>query len=215
MDEDGITMTAQDNIPPAIASRVPLEVSDVIGTLPVLESEEPSLYWQMFQNLAVPLEPEDVHEWMLVKTIADCDWQAIRYERIKSRIIDLRFKEALVNILRSILEEETIKHSREQDAQELAEDWFTDPNTKRAILRHLFDYGLSGGSIVAEATRLSMPDLAGLERMAESVERRRCIAHRELEMWREGKRLRRLAKGDVALKALPLIPGKETELSPR
>ena len=60
-----------------------------------------------------------------------------------------------------------------------------------------------------------MPDLAGLERMAESVERRRCIAHRELEMWREGKRLRRLAKGDVAPKALPLILGKETELSPR
>jgi len=200
-------MTARDNIPPAIASRVPLEVSDVIGTLPVLESEEPSLYWQMFQNLAVPLEPEDVHEWMLVKTIADCDWQAIRYERIKSRIIDLRFKEALINILHSILEEETIKHSREQDAQELAEDWFTDPTTKRAIL--------SGGSIVAEATRLSMPDLAGLERMAESVERRRCIAHRELEMWREGKRLRRLAKGDVTPKALPLILGKETELSPR
>jgi len=147
MDEDGITMTARDNIPPAIASRVPLEVSDVIGTLPVLESEEPSLYWQMFQNLAVPLEPEDVHEWMLVKTIADCDWQAVRYERIKSRIIDLRFKEALINILRSILEEDTIKHSREQDARELAEDWFTDPKTKRAILRHLFDYGLSGGPL--------------------------------------------------------------------
>jgi hypothetical protein len=165
--------------------------------------------------LAAPLEPEDVHEWMLVKTIADCDWQAIRYERTKSRIIDLRLKEALINILRSILEEETIKHSREQDAQELAEDWFTDPTTKRAILRHLIDYGLSGGSIVAEATRLSMPDLAGLERMAESVERRRCIAHRELEMWRESKRLRRLAKGDVAPKALQLIHSKETELSPR
>jgi hypothetical protein len=51
--------------------------------------------------------------------------------------------------------------------------------------------------------------------MAESVERRRCIAHRELEMWREGKRLRRLAKGDVTPKALPFIPGKEPELSPR
>ena len=208
-------MTVRDKIPPAVAPRIPFEISDIFVTLPVLESEDKHVYWRMFERMADELEPEGVHEWMLTKTIVDCDWQDIRYERIKSRVIDLRFREALANVLRSILEEETIKHSREQDALELAQDWFTDPNTKRAIQRHLFDYDLSEESVLAEATRLSMPELVGLERLTESVERRRCVADRDLEIGREGKRLRRSAKGDAAPKALPLIPGKETELSPR
>jgi hypothetical protein len=208
-------MTEGDKAPPAIARRIPFEISDFFLTLPVLDSEDPRDYWRMFESMADELEPEGVHEWMVTKTIVDCDWQAIRYERIKSRTIDLRFKDALVNILRSILEEETIERSREQDALDLAQDWFIDPKTKKAIQQHLFDYGLSEESVLAEATRLSMPELVGLERLTESVERRRCVADRDLEIGREGKRLRRSAKGDAAPKALPLIPGKETELSPR
>jgi hypothetical protein len=56
-----------------------------------------------------------------------------------------------------------------------------------------------------------MPELAGLERLTESVERRRCVAYRELEIWREGKRLRRSARGGAAPKALPLIPSLEAQ----
>jgi hypothetical protein len=204
-------MTVRDKIPPAVAPRIPFEISAIFLTLPVLESEDKRVYWRTFERMADELEPEDTHEWMLTKTIVDCDWQAMRYERTKSRVIDLRFREALANILRSILEDETIKHSRELDALELAQDWFTDPQTKRAIQRHLFDYDLGEESVVAEATRLSMPELAGLERLAESLERRRCVAYRELEIWREGKRLRRSARGDAAPKALPLIPSQEAQ----
>src|ERR1700730_14309752 len=208
-------MTEGDKAPPAIARRIPFEISDFFLTLPVLDSEDPRDYLRMFESMVDELEPEGVHEWMVTKTIVDCDWQAIRFERIKSRTIDLRFKDALVNILRSILEEETIERSREQDALDLAQDWFIDPKTKKAIQQHLFDYGLSEESVLAEATRLSMPELVGLEHLTESVERRRCVAYRELEIWREGKRLRRSAKGEVAPKTLPLITGKETEPSPR
>jgi hypothetical protein len=177
-----------------VKSIVPKEISDAIGCLPVLECEEEEHYWSIFESVALEIGPKDFHEWFQVKTIVDCDWQNIRYERIRACAIDLRFQEALANVLRPILEEETIKHSREQDALELAQDWFTDWETKKAIRRHLSDYNLGEHSVLAEAMRLCMQQLNQFQQLAESNERRRSFAYRDLEFYREGKRLQRLAE---------------------
>jgi hypothetical protein len=47
--------------------------------------------------------------------------------------------------------------------------------------------------------RLSMEDLAQLEQLVQSNERRRSLAYRDLEMWRDGRQFRRSAEA----KALP------------
>jgi hypothetical protein len=136
---------------------------------------------------------------MLTKTIVDCDWLNLRYERAKTKIIDLRFWEALANILERIIEDDTIVISRKEDAKGLARDWFTDEETKKTIKQHLWDYGLDENSVVVEAMRLSMEELAQLEQLVQSNERRRSFAYRDLEMWRDGKQFRRSAEA----KALP------------
>jgi hypothetical protein len=131
---------------------------------------------------------------MLIKTIVDCDWLNLRYERAKTEIIDLRFQEALANILERIIDDDTSVISRKGDAKGLARDWFSDEETKKTIRQHLWDYGLSEASVVAEAMRLSMEELAQLEQLVQSNERRRSLAYRDLEMWREGKQFRRSAE---------------------
>jgi hypothetical protein len=173
---------------------VPDEIGNLIGNLPILECEDGELYMSMLERVAREVVPRDLHEWFQVKTMVDCDWWNVRYERSRACAIDLRFQEALASILRPILEEGTIRHSPEQDALELAQDWFTDPETKKAIRRHLSDYKLSEESVHAEAMRLCMPQLNQLQQLVESNERRRSFAYRDLEFYREGKRLHRLAE---------------------
>ena len=192
---------------PAKLKPARIEISFVFGSLPVLESEGDANYWQFVERVSEALEPDDFHEWMLVKTIVDCDWQNMRYERNRARWVDLRRVEALANILRSILEKDTIQHSREHDAEELAQDYFTDPETKKAISQHLFDYGLSEESIDAEATRLCMQELTQINRLVEANERRRSFALRDLEFYRECKRLRKVNR-----KEPPLIEEKALQL---
>jgi hypothetical protein len=177
-----------------VKSIVPKEISDAIGWLPVLECEDKALYWSILERVGLEIGPKDLHEWFQVKTMVDCDWQNLRYERIKMCAIDRHFQEALANVLRPILEEETIEHSREQDALELARDWFTDCETNKAIRRHLSDYNLSYDSVLAEAMRLCGPQVNQLQQLIESNERRRNFAYRDLEFYREGKRIHRLAE---------------------
>ena len=97
------------------------------------------------------------------------------------------------------LEEGTIIISRDKDAAQLAQDWFRDKETKKAIQDHLFDYGLDEEGVVAEAMRLCMNDLADLEQLVHSNERRRSLAYRDLQFWRETKPSRQA----LELKALP------------
>jgi hypothetical protein len=188
----------KDNLPPKIKD-VLHEIGCMIFNLPVLNSEEEARYWNLFESLVDALRPDDSHEFLLIKTIVDCDWQNNRYELAKARIIDLRFQEALANVLCPILEEGTIKISREVDAKQLAQDWYADKETKEAISAHLFDYCLDENTVIAEAMRLSMKDLAGLEQLIQSTERRRSLAYRDLQLWREGK----LHRHSMELKALP------------
>jgi hypothetical protein len=176
-----------------------IEMSFVIGSLPVLNSEEQNMYWALYESIVKALKPDDPHEYLLMKTIADCDWQTIRYERAKSRIIDLKFKEALKNVLRPLMEKGTILISPEHDADGLSRDWYADEETKRTIKDHLCDYGLDELAVEAEAIRLAMKELAALEQLVQSNERRRSWAYRDLQMWREGKRFEQSARP----KALP------------
>jgi len=174
-------------------------MSFVIGCLPVLNSGDQKMYWDLYESIVTALRPEDQHEYLLIKTIADCDWQTIRYERAKSRIIDLKFKEALKNVLCQLMEKGIILISAEHDADGLARDWYADEQTRKAINDHLFDYVLDELAVEAEAIRLAMKELAALEQLVQSNERRRSWAYRDLQMWREGKRFEQSAR----LKALP------------
>jgi hypothetical protein len=181
---------------PVIASTaayiIPIEIADIIGAiLPICGFEDPQQYWGLFEQIALPLRLKDYHEYMIVKTIVDCHWQNNRYERAKARMIDLRFREALFNILVEIVEEDTIKVSRGQDAKELVEDYFKDPETKEEIERHLYDYNMDVEHVRAEAMRLAAPDLLQLQKLIDSNERRRSLAIRDFEYYREMKMLSR------------------------
>jgi hypothetical protein len=108
-----------------------IQIGYIIGTSPVLNSEEEAMYWHLFESIVDTLRPEDPHEFFLIKTIVDSDWQNNRYERAKAKIIDLRAKEALANILRRIIEDGTIIISREEDAEQLAQDFYPTPKRKK------------------------------------------------------------------------------------
>jgi hypothetical protein len=188
---------------------IPPEFRHLFKRLPVLATEVRQDYLELLQSMACAIRPEDGVEWALLKTIVDNSWEMLRYERSKAGIIDGALKEALTNVLCSILEESTIKVSREQDARELAEDWFNDPATREEILKHLNDYQLDEDSIIAEAIRIRSRELEQIERMLASKEARRSFARREIDYNRERRRIQYLTENETAAKRLPFIAAEQ------
>jgi hypothetical protein len=56
-------------------SKIPEKISFVMGSLPVIYSEDRIMYWNFYEAIVDTLRPDDVHEFMLVETIANCDWE--------------------------------------------------------------------------------------------------------------------------------------------
>ena len=51
-------------------------------------SEDPNLYWDMFDRLAEFVEPKNVIEWLWVKDIVDLFWEIARLRRYRALLIE-------------------------------------------------------------------------------------------------------------------------------
>jgi hypothetical protein len=180
-----------------------------LGPLPVLASESPDAYLRLYEEFVAAIAPEDVVVRSEVKCIVDNTWEINRLTRAKAAIIDCAKKEALASLLRSILPEAAIKTSREQDARQLADGWFTGPSTEVVVGELLSEHGLKADHIGAEAVRLRSRELDQLERMLALKEARRSNAYRNIEIYREARRLRDQRTAKPTQNLLPYLPRKD------
>jgi hypothetical protein len=180
-----------------------------LGRLPVLASESSDAYLRLYNDVFAAIDPEDVVVRSEVKCIVDNTWEIDRLTRVKAGIIDGATKEALAALLRSILPEAAIKTSREQDARKLADGWFAPPSTEVTIGTLLCEHDLRADHITAEAVRLRSRELEQLERMLALKEARRSNAYRNIEIYREGRRLRDQRTARPAQNLLTYLPRKD------
>jgi hypothetical protein len=103
-----------------------------------------------------------------------------RLRRSKTAIINLAFRAALKALITQLLREPG-QHAYQLRDQpdELAHDWFSDPNVEKQIADLLREFELS--AIEAEALRQSARDLGRIDRLIASAEARRdkalfCVA---------------------------------------
>jgi len=197
------------NLPTIDTSPIPDDVRSLFGRPPVLKSESKARYEVLFEKMAAAIRPEDVFEWMMVKTIVDLIWEIERYRRTKTIIIDNAHKEGLANLVRPLIRESSIQHSRERDALELAEGYFVDPKFELKVGEILSLHNLDATSIAAEAVRHRLPELEKIERMVASKEARRADAYRDLDIYRESRRYRAEIETKPVPKQLPFIATKQ------
>lgn len=118
---------------------------------------------------------------MYVADIAQLVWETLRLRRCKVSIINLAFRAALEKLIAQLLRNPGQQEYlvREQ-AEKLAEAWFSKDSAKKQILRLLNHFHLDESAIEAEAIRRSAADIELLDRLLASLESRRDKALRRV-----------------------------------
>src|SRR5215469_970186 len=109
-------------------------------------------------------------------------WEILRLRRCKVVIINSAFRSALEHLLVQLLKGPgQYDFGVKDEAQALAQSWFTDQEAKKQVSETLGRFDLDESAIEAEAIRRSSSDLELLDRMLTSLETRRdkalgCVA---------------------------------------
>jgi hypothetical protein len=167
---------------------IPRHIRDLFGRPPVLSFEDHDAYECLLSELVVEIEPSGIREWLWVRDLADLNWDILRIRRAIASLLEISFKPALVETFRRVLP----STARYSGADALADQWYADPGNeatavgRSGVVDILAEHGLQPESVVGQAFALRSGELEMMERMLTSVERRRSMIMRELEVYRDG-----------------------------
>jgi hypothetical protein len=154
----------------------------LLPKVPLLITESADEFDALRDAFEQEIKPRGVIEQMYVHDICAIVWEILRLRRCKVVIINSAFRSALQDLLTQLLKQPG-QHSWdvEDEAEALAQTWFTDQEAKKQVSEILSRFNLDESAIEAEAIRKSSADLELLDRMLTSLESRRnkalgCIA---------------------------------------
>jgi hypothetical protein len=154
----------------------------LLPTLPLLITESADEFSALRDAFENEIKPQGIIEQMYVHDISCIVWEILRLRRCKVVIINSAFRSALQNLLKQLLRQPgQYECDVEDEAESLAQAWFTDQEVKRQVSEILTRFDLDESAIEAEAIRRSSSDLELLDRMLTSLESRRnkalgCVA---------------------------------------
>jgi hypothetical protein len=132
---------------------------------PILITEVAQEFDEMLRKLEAELEPRGIIEEKSVERIAQAIWEIRRYERAKSTIVNVAYRDALRDLLSQVGVDN-------EESGNLSERWFTDAEAKSTVEDRLREVGLDENAIEAEALRRSLDNLQIIEKMIGGLEAR-------------------------------------------
>jgi hypothetical protein len=181
---------------PVIQDRIiPADLVPIFNPPPLLSSEDPKVYCRILVGLAEDLQPVTVTEWLLVKDITDLNWEMRRMRRWKSAVLEKtstiapgRMSDdntrALTAIRRARLEYASARGETVPPAPPEPL-----PPKKRARRQKKTQQQIDAAT--AQVFRDNIDFCDAVERQIATIEARRAGLYRELELYREGRALRR------------------------
>jgi hypothetical protein len=154
----------------------------LLPKLPLLITESPDEFDALRDAFEREIKPRGIIEQMYVHDICSIVWEILRLRRCKVVIINSALRSALQSLLKQLLRQPgQYEYEVEDEAQTLAQSWFTDQESKKEVSELLSRFELDESAIEAEAIRKSSSELELLERMLTSLESRRdkalgCVA---------------------------------------
>ena len=154
----------------------------LLPKLPLLITEAADEFDALRDAFEQEIKPRGIIEHMYVHDISSIVWEILRLRRCKVGIINLALRSALQSLLKQLLRQPgQYEYEVEDEAQTLAQSWFTDQEAKKQVSEILSRFDLDESAIEAEAIRRSSSDLEVLDRMLTSLETRRnkalgCVA---------------------------------------
>jgi hypothetical protein len=154
----------------------------LLPKLPLLITESADEFDAVRDAFEQEIKPHGIIEQMYVHDISSIVWEILRLRRCKTVIINSGFRSALQDLLKQLLGEPgQYEYEVKDEAEALAQVWFTDQEAKKRVSELLSRVELDESAIEAEAIRRSSSDLELLDRMLTSLESRRnkalgCVA---------------------------------------
>jgi hypothetical protein len=148
---------------------------------PLLITESADEFDALSDAFEQEIKPRGIVEQMYVHDISSIVWEILRLRRCKVVIINSAFRSALQNLLKQLLREPGQYEYELEEAEALAQAWFTDQEAKKRVSELLSRVELDESAIEAEAIRRSSSDLELLDKMLTLLESRRnkalgCVA---------------------------------------
>jgi hypothetical protein len=154
----------------------------LLPKLPLLITESADEFDALRDAFEQEIKPRGIIERIYVHDISAIVWEILRMRRCKVVIINLALRSALQSLLKQLLRQPgQYEYDVEDEAQTLAQSWFTVQEAKKQVSEILSRFDLDESAIEAEAIRKSSADLELLDRMLASLETRRnkalgCVA---------------------------------------
>ena len=154
----------------------------LLPKLPLLITESAEEFDALCDAFEREIKPRGIIEHMYVHDICSIVWEILRLGRCKVVIINSAFRSALQHLLMQLLKGPgEYDYEVENQAQALAQSWFTDQEAKKQVSETLSRFDLDESAIEGEAIRRSSSDLELLDRILTSLESRRnkalaCVA---------------------------------------
>jgi hypothetical protein len=161
----------------------------LLPKLPLLITESADEFDALRDAFEQEVKPHGIVEQMYVHDISSIVWEILRLRRCKVVLINSAFRSALQSLLTQVLKQPgQYEYDVQDEAQALAQAWFTDQEAKKQVSELLSQFELDETAVEAEAIRRSSSDLELLDRMLTSLESRRnkalgCVAEYVLP-WR-------------------------------
>jgi len=163
----------------------------LLPKLPLLITESADEFDALRDAFEQEIKPRGIIEHMYVHDISCIVWEILRLRRCKVVVINAAFRNALERLLVQLLRQPS-QYERDvrDEAEELAQAWFTDKEAKKLVSEILSQFNLDESAIEAEAIRKSSADLELLDRMLSSMESRRnkalgCVAEYRASLARQ------------------------------
>jgi hypothetical protein len=190
---------------PVIQDRIiPADLVPIFNPPPLLSSEDPKVYCRILVGLAEDLQPVTVTEWLLVKDITDLNWEMRRMRRWKSAVLEAtrtvepdRTTDHNVSAIRAEQNTRILPAMRRVVSEYASARGESippappepPPPKKRARRQKKTQQQIDAAT--AQVFRDNIDFCDAVERQMATMEARRAGLYRELELYREGRALRR------------------------
>jgi hypothetical protein len=188
----------------------PLGAPDLslFGPPQLIEGEDRAAYHELFAKVSAMVKPTDIVEEIWVRDFVDCDWDVLRYRRLKVGLMAATAYEGLRKVLEPISFEGWL---------DLVEDWAArKPKAVEEVNRRLAAAGLTMDSVMALTLCEHLDEFKCIEGLIAMTEARRNDTLCEIERHRAtlAHRLRQAVQQvDADYQAVEVKPAEPKRLS--
>ncbi|WP_375775701.1 hypothetical protein ACE103_28130 [Bradyrhizobium sp. ma5] len=164
----------------------PYFILELLDKPPIAAGESADAFGALFESYELdfmsPHRPKTDREYMLVAQATTISWELMRYDRMKSSVLQLHQHAAVDRVHRRCNSAASGQKSGPKTEPELPMRYFTDPAYRQQFAAKLEQAGFSPVVIEADAYLRSLMALSKIEHLMKSAENRLARMLRELEV---------------------------------